>query len=148
MRLRYAKRSETTEQIRFMNWCGYNQQRYPDLKWMHHIPNGGNRDEKEAKNLKQEGVKAGVSDLHLPVARGAYGSLYIEMKYGNNKLTEKQREFINDMLAAGNMAVVCYSAEAAMEITTKYLELNPHEQIVDSKLQCLVRFDRGILSLT
>jgi hypothetical protein len=56
------------------------------LEWMHAIPNGGTRggDKRSASiagaNMKAEGAKAGVSDLHLPVARQGYQSFYIEMK--------------------------------------------------------------------
>ena len=56
------------------------RQRYPELKLLHHIPNGGRRDPVEAKHLKQQGVKSGVPDLCLPVARRDYHGLYIEMK--------------------------------------------------------------------
>mgnify|MGYP004433785991 CR=1 FL=1 len=42
------------------------------------------RDARTAANLKRQGVKAGVPDLHLPVARGGYNGLYIELKVGSN----------------------------------------------------------------
>ena len=41
MNLKYAKRSEDTEQIRLMEWCRNNENRYPELRWCFHIPNGG-----------------------------------------------------------------------------------------------------------
>ena len=53
---------------------------WPELKLLYHIPNGGTRDPIEAKHMKEQGVKRGVPDLHLPVARGKYHGLYIEMK--------------------------------------------------------------------
>lgn len=66
MNLRYAKRSEDTEQINVTSWAAWNERQYPELKWLHHIPNGGSRNKAEAVKLKQMGVKAGVSDLCLP----------------------------------------------------------------------------------
>ena len=41
MNLRYAKRSEDTEQINVASWAAWNERQYPELKWLHHIPNGG-----------------------------------------------------------------------------------------------------------
>lgn len=66
MNMRYAKRSEDTEQINVVSWAGWNMNRYPKLKWLFHVPNGGSRNRAEAVKFKQMGVKAGVSDLQLP----------------------------------------------------------------------------------
>ena len=55
---------------------------------------GGKRDAKTATILKRQGVKAGVPDLHLPVARGGYHGLYIELKVGDNTTTKKQKDWI------------------------------------------------------
>lgn len=66
MNMRYAKRSEDTEQINVVSWAGWNMNRYPELKWLFHVPNGGSRNKQEAVKFKQMGVKAGVSDLCLP----------------------------------------------------------------------------------
>lgn len=63
MNMRYAMRSEDTEQINVVSWANWNMNRYPELKWLHHVPNGGSRNKQEAVKLKQMGVKAGVSDF-------------------------------------------------------------------------------------
>lgn len=125
MDLRYMARSEDTEQINVMLWAEWNKNRYPELKWLHHIPNGGSRNKQEAVKLKQMGVKAGVSDLCLPYPKGIYCGLYIEMKYGNNQHQKTQKEFLTDMAAAGHYVATCYSAEEAVNILTEYLELKP-----------------------
>lgn len=83
MNMRYAMRSEDTEQINVVSWANWNMNRYPELKWLHHVPNGGSRNKQEAVKLKQMGVKAGVSDLCLPYPKGIYCGLYIEMKFGD-----------------------------------------------------------------
>lgn len=85
MNMRYAMRSEDTEQINVVSWANWNMNRYPELKWLHHVPNGGSRNKQEAVKLKQMGVKAGVSDLCLPYPKGIYCGLYIEMKFGDNR---------------------------------------------------------------
>ncbi len=123
MNLKYVQKSEDTEQINVIDWALCNTSRYPELKWLYHCPNGGSRNRQEAVKLKRMGVKAGVSDLCIPYPKGIYCGLYIEMKYGNNRKTESQKEFLTDMAAAGHYAVTCYSMEDAIRIITEYLEL-------------------------
>lgn len=65
----YRKRSEATEQERVINWATFYAKDFPELDLLHHIPNGGSRNQLEAANLKRQGVKAGVPDFCLPVAR-------------------------------------------------------------------------------
>lgn len=90
MDLRKAKKSEDTEQILFMMWCRRHEDQYPQLKWIHHIPNGGRRDKKEAATLKQMGVKAGVADIYFPYPSGQYIGMYMEMKFGTNVPSKEQ----------------------------------------------------------
>ena len=79
-RQQYRIQSEATEQEKLISWTQYQYNEYPELKLIFHIPNGGSRNTLEAANLKRQGVKAGVPDLCLPVARQNYHGLYIEMK--------------------------------------------------------------------
>lgn len=124
MNLKYAMRSEDTEQIAVIQWATYQMNVYPELKWLHHCPNGGSRNRNEAVKLKQMGVKAGVSDLCLPYPKGIYCGLYIEMKFGDNRQQATQKEFLKDMAEAGHFVATCYSAEEAIEVIKKYLSLN------------------------
>lgn len=123
MDMRHAMRSEDTEQISVVQWAEWNARRYPELKWLHHCPNGGSRNQREAVKLKQMGVKAGVSDLCLPYPRGIYCGLYIEMKYGNNRQQTSQKEFLKEMAEAGHFVATCYSAGEAVSVITEYLNL-------------------------
>ncbi len=123
MNMRNALRSEDTEQISVMQWAEWNRNRYPELKWLHHVPNGGSRNKQEAMKLKQMGVKAGVADLCLPYPRGIYCGLYIEMKYGDGRQQDSQKEFLADMAAAGHYVATCYSAEEATAVIREYLSL-------------------------
>ena len=134
MNMKYAMRSEDTEQIAVIQWSQYNMHRYPELKWLHHCPNGGSRNKKEAAKLKQMGVKAGVSDLCLPYPKGIYCGLYIEMKYGNNRQQESQKEFLADMEGAGHFVATCYSAEEAVRVIEEYLKINSKMQIPNNSI--------------
>ena len=129
MNMRYAMRSEDTEQINVVSWANWNVNRYPELKWLHHIPNGGSRNKQEAVKFKQMGVKAGVSDLCLPYPKGLYCGMYIEMKFGDNRQQETQKEFLEDMAAVGHFVVTCYSEEEAVKVLEEYLNLSDWEHM-------------------
>lgn len=123
MNMKYALRSEDTEQAAVITWAKYREVARPELKLLHHCPNGGSRNKAEAVKLKQMGVKAGVPDLHLPVPKGSYNGLYIEMKYGSGTIQKTQREFLKAAAAYGNYCCVCYGAEEAIEIIQQYIDL-------------------------
>lgn len=115
------KRSEAAEQEALIAWCGWQQVKHPELKLLYHVPNGGSRNQLEAANLKRQGVKAGVPDLCLPVARNGFHGLYIEMKYGRNKTTEAQEEWLKNLTEQGYFTAVCYGAEEAEKVLLEYL---------------------------
>lgn len=125
MNMKYALRSEDTEQITVINWSQYQVNAHPELVLLHHCPNGGSRNKAEAVKLKQMGVLAGVPDLHLPVPKGVYSGLYIEMKYGDGRLQTSQKDFLKAAAGHGNFCVVCYTAEEAIQIIRDYVNLKP-----------------------
>ena len=115
--------NEAGAQEMLFSWIEYQLVNYPELALAYHIPNGGKRDARTAANLKRQGVKAGVPDIHLPVARGGYHGLYIELKVGGNKQTEKQKEWQRKLTQQGYLSVVCYGWEEAAKQLINYLEL-------------------------
>lgn len=115
--------TEAGIQETLFNWVAYQTQKYPELELLHHIPNGGKRNAAEAAHLKRLGVKAGVPDLHLPVARGGYHSLYVEMKTAKGTTSEKQRKWIKALNDQGNLAIICRDWQEAAEALVNYLEL-------------------------
>lgn len=121
MRRRTAGPSESQEQKALFQWAALAEQKYPELRLMHHVPNGGLRDARTAVNLKREGVKRGVPDISLPVPRGKYHGLYIEMKVGKNKLTKEQQQWFKSLEEEGYATHVCYSWLEAREVIEKYL---------------------------
>lgn len=125
MNLRNAKRSEDTEQIQVIMWASWQQSRYPELSLLHHCPNGGSRNKVEAVKLKQMGVKAGIPDLCLPVPKGIYNGLYIEMKYNTGKLEDSQKRMLKALAATGHYCAVCYGAEEAIKVLEEYINLKP-----------------------
>lgn len=117
------KRCEASEQMLLIQWCNLNKHIYKGLEMIFHIPNGGTRNKIEASNLKKQGVRAGVPDLFLPVPKGNYNGLFIELKYGKNKATENQKEWIYKLNNQGYLAVICNGFDEAKNIIEKYLTL-------------------------
>ncbi|MDD6197471.1 MAG: VRR-NUC domain-containing protein [[Clostridium] aminophilum] len=113
---------EEREQMALMHWAAYYESEYPELVLLFHIPNGGTRNKREAGRLKAAGVKAGVPDLCLPVPRGRWHGLWIEMKYGQNKPTVKQKDWIRRLRLQGYRVEVCYGQQEASEVILEYLE--------------------------
>lgn len=107
--------SESQEQKALIQFCDY--QNIPIFA----IPNGGKRNPKEAAELKRQGVKAGVPDLFVPVPAGEYHGCFIEMKYGKNKPTKQQKEWMAKLSKNNYACYICYSCEEAVNYIRKYL---------------------------
>ena len=106
---------EDREQAAVIQWAEYESARLPGVNMIYAIPNGGSRNKLEAVNLKRQGVKAGVPDLCLPVARGGFHGLYIEMKRREGgRLSDHQREWLTRLQAQGYAAVVCKGFDEAV----------------------------------
>ena len=129
--------SEHDEQATFFTMAGYLQEKYPQLCWMHAIPNGGARNVVVARKMKCEGVVRGIADVFLPYPRNGYHGLYIEFKYGKNRLTSEQREFLDYANINGYKTGVAYSAEAGIEILRAYLgdDLSEAVEVVRKALE-------------
>ena len=138
-RQQYMLRTEASEQEAVITICKFMENRYPELKLLHHCPNGGKRDRVSAAVLKRQGVKAGVPDLHLPVPKGQYASLYIEMKYGDGKLQKEQKDFLKQAADYGNFVAVCYSQEIALKVIEDYVTLKKGETMPIKNNQVLKR---------
>ena len=95
----------------------------PELRLLHHIPNGGSRNKAEAARLKGEGVRSGVPDLCLPVARGGYHGLYIELKRSSGgRVSESQARWLAALTGEGYLAVVCHGWDEARHVIENYLD--------------------------
>lgn len=95
---------------------------------IYHVPNGGHRVKSVAAKLKAQGVKAGIPDLVLPMARGGYFGLYIEFKAtppNDAAVSASQHERIRKLNDQGYLAMVCRGHFDAMEQIRAYLRLAP-----------------------
>lgn len=113
--------SEDDVQIALFEWAAVMEHSMPGLRLMYHVPNGGRRSISEAVRFKAMGVKPGVPDVCLPVARGGYHGLYVEIKVGRNKPSDNQLRWIDDLRAEGYQVALCYGLDAAIDAVTAYM---------------------------
>ena len=115
--------TEDSEQAALFDWAAYSVGKYPELSLMHAIPNGGKRNIVTAANLKRTGVKSGVPDIFLPVARNGKHGLYIELKrIKKSTVSANQKEWIIELENQGYQCAVCKGWEAAREVIIKYFK--------------------------
>jgi hypothetical protein len=121
--------SETGEQKAIFCWSAQNQHLYPQLKWLHAIPNANSH------RMVAEGVRAGVSDIFLPwplvdssdFNRLIFAGLYLEMKIEKRRnqkkggLSQDQIDFIDYAKKAGYRCEVCYSWLEARDRILEYI---------------------------
>ena len=116
--------TEDQEQKALFDWAETMEHRFPDLRWLHHIPNGGKRDPVTAAKLKAQGVKPGVSDISLPVPRGGFHGLYIELKrLKGGRVESEQMDFMEAVSRNGYCVALCKGWEAAAKTIQGYLEM-------------------------
>lgn len=113
--------TEEEEQIWLFSWAALNSGKWSELELMHHIPNGGKRSKSEAARFKAMGVKRGVSDIFLPVARGGYHGMYIELKAKDGRAEKSQEEWIDAVKKQGYYAEIVYGGYSAAVLIEKYM---------------------------
>lgn len=116
---------ESDLQQAVFTWAGTKVTQYPELIWMHAVPNGGRRDGREAQSMKAQGVRAGVLDIALDVARGGYHGLKIELKKPDGKIakpSKEQAEYIEFCEGQGYYCLVSNDFEQVKETILMYLD--------------------------
>ena len=107
--------SEHEEQVNFLHWFYHT---YPDV-WIHAIPNDGvGRTRISGLALKMGGVKAGVSDLHVPA-----WNCWIEFKVMTGGVwSEEQQEFKSRMEMIGHTYLLAHGCEEGKRLVTAFIE--------------------------
>ena len=120
--MKIAVPTEAQEQTALFQWAAMLEGRIPELRLMHHIANGGTRNQIEAVHLKQQGVKPGIPDIFLPCARGPFHGLYIEMKRRKGgRVSVEQKKMILALRAQGYRVEVCEGWENAKNVIMEYM---------------------------
>lgn len=115
--------SEHASQCAIFAWARLAECRYPELRLLMHVPNGGSRHRVEAARFREAGVKAGVPDIFLDCARGGYHGLRIELKAPGGKVSPSQVAWLDALRDENYFTRVCWSAEDAIAAIEFYLRL-------------------------
>jgi hypothetical protein len=125
----YAKTgTEHAHQVALFIWAAQNFDKYPVLRYLFAVPNGGERNLKVAANLKAEGVKRGVPDIILPVPIAIWHGLFIELKRPTSenkrkgRVDDEQEKWHGFLLAQGYGVITCYGWKEAADCIIQYLE--------------------------
>lgn len=104
-----------------MQWMEARRGAEPTLALAFHAPLGEARDALAAMRLQSLGAKPGVPDLMLPVPRGPYLGLALEIKAPGNRPTLAQRRWIEALDAVGWMATWAAGLDACIAVVEGYL---------------------------
>lgn len=127
---------EAEEQEKFFEWVELAKNRHTELETIYSSANGEVRPRKynkktgswycpSGKRLKKQGARRGIPDVHLPVSRGGFASLFLELKrVRGGRLSTDQVVVIRDLRKHGNKVVVCKGCDAAIAATMQYLSLS------------------------
>jgi hypothetical protein len=111
-RLEWQEQVDLVHRIRNKGW--------PVIK----ITNEGRKSYWLGLRHKAEGLLVGICDLMVPVAKGKWHGVFIEMKRTHGStVTDEQKNCIKMLTANGYYAVVAYGADHGWQLLTEYMSL-------------------------
>lgn len=114
---------EFQEQKALFQWRDVMVRAHPELKLLEGSMNGVRLSTAQAGKAKAAGMLKGSHDITLPVARGGYIGLSIELKVGHNKPSTEQIQVGSWLAEEGHLVRYCWGWEAAREEIVAYLAL-------------------------
>lgn len=97
--------------------------KYPDLKWLNGSLNGVRLTIGQAVKAKRAGcLVSGYPDIFLPVKRGVYGGLFIELKrVKGGRIEPEQLDWRAFLVSQGYEHFICRGADEAWKVILEYL---------------------------
>lgn len=120
-----AAQAERYDQINLVRWFHL---QYPD-ELIISIPNNLVRNCVQARNATYEGLVSGIPDLMIPVGRGTYLGLWIELKrketptLKNGVASQRQIAIIKHLNSRGYLAKIIYGFDAAKKFIDDYMKM-------------------------
>lgn len=117
--------SEYLEQVKLFAWARAHRtlEVYPDLCLLEGSMNGVPLSKLLAAKAKAAGMLKGAHDIRLPVRRGSFVGLSIELKVGNNKPTPEQLWYGEQLEKQGWRVCYCWGFEQTQKQLIDYLEM-------------------------
>ena len=115
--------TEHEDQVAVYQFCVAMAPIYPSLGMIYAIPNGFAGQHSARRYQLAEGMRPGFPDLGLPVARGGYHGLFIEMKRcGGQNPRKEQAEWLQALADEGYYTCCCKGREAAQRVLIQYVK--------------------------
>ena len=115
--------TEEQEHLALMDWVRLHERRYPALRLLLHIPNGGSRHILEAAKFKRLGVRPGVPDLFLAYPHAGFHGWWCEMKAKTGRISKEQQWWLRELTTAGYYTCVAYGWDSARTHLLHYLKI-------------------------
>lgn len=94
---------------------------YPKISHLlHHSPNGGKRNLREAARFKTMGVRPGFPDLILLLPNSEYSYLCVELKIAKGRQSELQKEYQKLVEKNGGKYCICRSVDDFIKTIVEY----------------------------
>jgi hypothetical protein len=122
--------SEFDIQAALFEWAEWAQGKFPELKLLNGSLNGVRLTIGQAVKAKRAGMKRGFPDISLPIARGQYHGLFIELKKPGEYPTAEQKEWCRALRGQGYYADIQAGFELAQDTLIRYLNLNSGEGLI------------------
>jgi len=126
------KTTEADEQAALFRFAAEFERYYPELALLNGSLNGVKLTIGQGVKAKAAGMKKGFPDINLPVSRGGYHGLFIELKikpYRNHKgkmvypqTSKEQLWWIDQLNKYGYRAVICKGFDSARAEILTYLQ--------------------------
>lgn len=115
--------SEFNEQCALFVWSRNPavRSKYPGIDLLEASLNGVHLSKSQAGKAWAAGMLRGALDLNLPVARGKYHGLRIEMKWGKNQMSTDQKWYAGRLVDEGWCVVTCWDWDSARRTIVGYL---------------------------
>jgi len=96
--------------------------KYPELKFLNGSLNGVRLPIGLAVKCKKIGMRRGYPDIFLPVKRGPYSGLFIELKrVRGGQISKEQRDWREFLISQGYQHRFCRGADEAWAVILEYL---------------------------
>ena len=116
--------TEYEEQAYLFRLAQLHARQYPELRWLNGSLSGVRLSIGNAVKCKKAGcLVPGIPDISLPVKRGLYSGLFIELKrIRGGRIESEQHEWRAHLINQGYAHHFCKGADAAWKVILEYLK--------------------------
>lgn len=121
--MKVFNRSEYEDQVAVFEWAALHEHQWPCLKLLFGSLMGVKLPLKLLNKAKKAGMKKGKPDINLPVPRGGFCGLWIELKaLGGQKPKGDQKRILEHLGQVGNAVFACKGSAAAIRTIKAYVK--------------------------